>query len=91
MHPHLFALLHVTHSAIGTTAEPSMTPMKVYNEGELLIDFAKYTTYIKPTHRYTDEVEDDTRQRAHKSIENDLRSSNQLSWSMLGEGPLTIQ
>lgn len=29
MHPHLLALLQVTQSAIGTTPEPSITPMKV--------------------------------------------------------------
>ena len=30
IHPHLFALLQVTPKAIGTTADPRMTPMKVY-------------------------------------------------------------
>jgi hypothetical protein len=29
--PHLFALLQVTARAMGTTADPRMTPMKVYN------------------------------------------------------------
>lgn len=27
MQPHLFAFFHVTHNAIGTTAEPRMTPI----------------------------------------------------------------
>ena len=30
-HPHLFALLQVTARAMGTTADPRMTPMKVYS------------------------------------------------------------
>jgi hypothetical protein len=30
IHPHLFALLQVTPRAMGTTADPRMTPMKVY-------------------------------------------------------------
>jgi hypothetical protein len=29
--PHLFALLQVTPRAMGTTADPRMTPMKVYS------------------------------------------------------------
>ena len=29
IHPHLFALLQVTQRAMGTTADPKMTPMKV--------------------------------------------------------------
>ena len=32
MHPHLFALLQVMQSAIGTTAEPRITPIKVYED-----------------------------------------------------------
>lgn len=32
IHPHLFALLQVTARAMGATADPKMTPMKVYSE-----------------------------------------------------------
>ena len=31
IHPHLFALLQVTPRAMGATADPRMTPMKVYS------------------------------------------------------------
>ena len=42
MHPHLFALLQVTQSAMGTTAEPRITPMKVYSQ-PMLNDFGLAT------------------------------------------------
>jgi hypothetical protein len=48
--PHLFALLQVTARAMGTTADPRMTPMKVYSitvstSSKLL---RKWTTYSQP-------------------------------------------
>src|SRR5216683_1380176 len=60
MQPHLFARDQVMQSAIGTTAEPRITPMNVCRRPSALFWWrASKTAYVKPTHRDANIKEDE--------------------------------
>lgn len=63
MHPHLFALDQVTASAMGTTAEPSITPMNSCTEFKPLDFQRKIEAHVKPTHGHSNVEEDDSCER----------------------------
>ena len=60
MHPFLLALDHVIARAIGTTAEPSITPMKVLTKGINFQEYRSVRVYLlEPTHGYPNAQEND--------------------------------
>src|SRR6266498_2136232 len=65
--PHLLALLQVMASAMGHTADPKITTIKVYRNqhNHKFFPRRRKGTYIKPTHGYSDEEEDYASQPTH--------------------------
>jgi len=55
---HLFARDQVMQRAMGTTADPRITPMKVYQLASALLCEGRRITHVKPTHRDANVKED---------------------------------